>query len=165
MDETRADFEAAFPALFTAARRLAVRIVVDEATAEDVAAEALARAWLHWRRVRGLPWRDAWVLRVTTNLAIDVVRRKPPAVARTTPAADLADAAATRMALAAALRALPRRQRQVVVLRHLAEWPELDVARALHLRPGTVRAHLHRGMTALRGSLGDDQEDLRLAAE
>jgi predicted RNA-binding protein with RPS1 domain len=68
---------------------------------------------------------------------------------------DPADAVAVRLALIDALRALPEHQRQVVALRHLAGLSQVQVARALGVRPGTVAQHVHRGMAALRLALGE----------
>src|SRR5471030_3092421 len=78
-------FEEAFDALFAAARRIAVRLVGNGPDADDVAAEALARAFARWPKIRDLDYRDAWVMRVTANVALDVLRRSarplPTAVA------------------------------------------------------------------------------------
>jgi len=71
-------FEEAFDELFPRAERLAYQILSNRTAAEDVAAETLARTYLHWRRVGKLPHRDGWVLRVATNLPIDTVRRGHP---------------------------------------------------------------------------------------
>jgi RNA polymerase sigma factor (sigma-70 family) len=60
---------------------------------------------------------------------------------------------AERVDLARALRRLPRRQREVVVLRYLADWSEADVALALGCSVGTVKSHGHRGLAALRRHL------------
>ncbi len=166
MDEARDDFEGEFDELFNRSRCLATRMLGDRTRGEDIAAEALARTWLHWAKVRSLDHRLAWVLRVTTNLCLDQLRRRRPVIMAAPMAAtasDPTDAVALRLALAAALRSLPRRQREVVVLRHLADLPETEVARALGITPGTVGAHLHRGLASLRGRLGDDREELRLA--
>ncbi|HWH34513.1 MAG TPA: sigma-70 family RNA polymerase sigma factor [Acidimicrobiales bacterium] len=164
MDDGRDDFEVAFDTLFERSRCLATRMLGDRTLGEDIAAEALARTWLHWSRVHDLEHRRAWVLRVTTNLCLDQLRRRRPAVmALSSP--DPTDAVALRLALAAALRKLPRRQREVVVLRHLADLSEAEVARVLGINPGTVGAHLHRGLASLRGRLGDHREELRYALE
>ncbi len=162
MDEARDDFEGVFDEMFNRSRCLATRMLGDRTRGEDIAAEALARTWLHWAKVRSLEHRLAWVLRVTTNLCLDQLRRRRPVV-MAAPTTDPTDAVALRLALAAALRSLPRRQREVVVLRHLADLPEAEVALALGITPGTVGAHLHRGLASLRGRLGDDREELRLA--
>jgi RNA polymerase sigma-70 factor (sigma-E family) len=154
-------FEEAFDELYGRAFGLARRLLGDAAAAEDVAAEALARAYSHWTRLEGLPHRDGWVLRVTANLAIDHLRRKSPAI---TPqqASGAEDAVALRLALAAALALLPRRQRQAVSLRYLGDLSDSSVASALGISPGSVKTHVHRGLAALRATMGRDLEELVL---
>jgi RNA polymerase sigma factor (sigma-70 family) len=108
--------------------------------------------------VSQLPYRDAWVLRVATNLALNATRRRrllfPGVEARCDD-----DAATTRVALAGALQQLPARQREVVVLRHLAGLSEPEVAVRLGVSLGTVKTHLRRGHEALRGRLRRDEWD------
>lgn len=146
-------FREAFVELWPLARRAAARLVGDGAPADDVAAEALARTFARWKRLESLPYLHAWVLRMTINLALDTVRRRHPDVpVRSLPAAD--DAVADRLALVAALRELPARQREVVVLRYLEDYSEADVAAMLGIAPGSVRAHMQRGLEALRRHLG-----------
>ncbi len=148
-------FEEAFDDLFAAARRIAVRLVGGGAEADDVAAEALARAYARWPKVRDLDYRDAWVMRVTANVALDVLRRaKRPLPTPVAAEVDPAEAAVTRIALARALRHLSRRQRDVVVLRYLADLSEADVAASLGVSAGSVKQHAHRAVDALRRALG-----------
>jgi RNA polymerase sigma factor (sigma-70 family) len=147
-------FEAAYPELFSRAATLAYRMLGDRTASEDVAAETLARTFAHWRRVSALPYRDGWVLRVATNLAIDAARRRPPAPTDAAPL-DAAEAATMRLALVAALESLPRRQRQAVALRYLSGLREDEVASALGVSPSTASTHVRRGLDALRGYLGD----------
>ncbi len=148
-DET--EFTAVFRDLYPQAYRVALRLLGDRAAAEDAAAEALARAFADWPRVRDLEYRTAWVMKVTGNVALNVLARKPPPLAapRTVEEEDLV---ATRMALISALSALPRRQQEAIVLHHLAGLPELEVAAVLGVAPNTVKTHLKRGMQSLRGS-------------
>jgi RNA polymerase sigma factor (sigma-70 family) len=147
-------FEAAFDGLFDRAFRVALRLLGNPQVAEDVAAEALARAFAHWSRIGRLEYRDAWVLRVATNLAVDQLRRKPPVLPLAAGRAPADETAVLRIALAGALRSLPRRQRQAVVLRYLCDLPADDVARVLRISPGSVKTHVHRGLAALRARLG-----------
>jgi RNA polymerase sigma-70 factor (sigma-E family) len=147
------EFEAVFDRLLGAAYRHARRLVGDPAVAEDLAAEALARTYAHWRRVRDYEYLDAWVLRVVTNLAIDAVAKSRAPVVDGH-GASIEDAAVLRVTLAQALRALPARQRDAVVLRYLADMSEGDVAASLGVAPGTVKSHLHRAVAQLRESLG-----------
>lgn len=149
-----ASFEAVYPELFARAATLAYRLVGDRTAAEDVAAEALARTYAHWGRVSGLSYRDGWVLRVATNLAIDAVRRRPPSPALAAPL-DAAEATTIRLALVAALQSLPKRQRQAVALRYLSGLREEEVATALGVSASTASTHVRRGLDTLRRYLGD----------
>jgi RNA polymerase sigma factor (sigma-70 family) len=164
-------FEERFAALAAISYRVGYRLVGDRAEAEDLAQEALARAYTSWRKVAGHD--EAWVTRVTTNLAIGrwrkyrrVVSGDAAGAAATGGAAgDRADRAGPHgrlphadlldhLELMAALRSLTRRQREVVVLRYLADLPEAEVAAALGCATGTVKQHAHRGLAALRQRLG-----------
>ena len=155
MGREREEFREVFEELFTRARALARRILGDEATAEDVAAEALARTFARWPRMKGAAHLEFWVLRVAGNLAVDAARKRGRSVV-TMEAAPASETATLRLALAAALRSLPRRQREVLVLHYLSDLTEEEVATALGIAQGTVHTHLHRGLTALRARLGAD---------
>ncbi len=159
MKDVTSGFEAEFDALFGRAFRLARRALGDTAAAEDVAAEALARAYADWPQLQRLSHRDGWVLKVAANLAVDRLRRRPPLVA---PGAtvDAADAVAVRLALSAALSRLPRRQRQAVTLRYLGDMSDNEVAAALGITLGSVKTHLHRGLAALRANVGRGFEEV-----
>jgi RNA polymerase sigma factor (sigma-70 family) len=99
------------------------------------------------------PWRDAWVYKVAVNEAIRRLPRPHPAQ-QLPEAGDAADHIALRQTLTAALRQLPRRQCEAIVLRYLLDFSESEVAAALGVSPGTVKTHLHRGIRALRKSVG-----------
>ncbi|MGA2037501.1 MAG: sigma-70 family RNA polymerase sigma factor [Acidimicrobiales bacterium] len=147
-------FEEAFADLYRLAYRVSFRMLGDHGDAEDAAQEALARAHLHWARLKEHP--EGWVVRVTTNISIDRLRRRRgPPTTRAEPVALVDIHLPERVDLARALRRLSGRQREVVVLRYLADWPETDVADALGCSPGTVKAHASRGLAALRMHLGD----------
>lgn len=147
------DFEAAFDQMLGRAYRHALRLVGDPVLAEDLAAEALTRTYVRWRRVRVFEYRDAWVLRVVTNLAIDAFAKRQVPLDVVAPLG-LEDAVVLRVTLAQALRALPSRQRDAVVLRYLLDMSEADTADALGVAPGTVKSHLNRAVTQLRRALG-----------
>lgn len=150
MDE---EFERAFDHLFTVAMRPATRILQSVDAAEDVAAEVLARAYADWRRLSGVPWLEAWLVRVATNLAIDVIRRSK----RPLPAVQLADSGEleVRMDLASAIAKLPRRQREAVSLRYFGDLSEQEVAALMQVSVGSVKQHVHRGLASIRVDLGD----------
>jgi RNA polymerase sigma factor (sigma-70 family) len=149
------DYDLAYAELFLPAMRLAYKILGDRHAAEDVAAEALARAYASWRKVRNLPYRNAWVMRVATNLAIDQTRRRRPIIDSALHA-EFEEVTTIRLALAAALRALPRRQREAIALYYLGGMNEGEVSSALGISTSSVRTHVQRGLAALRGQLGVD---------
>jgi len=147
------DFDREFDVLFAIAEGVARRILGSAAEAEDVASEALARTLVRWREVRNLEHREAWVAKTATNLAIDAVRRRRRRVPDVVELGqDPHDRTVLRRALTEALAALPRRQREAIVLRHLVGLPERDVAAAMHISVNSVKKHAHRGLAHLRSS-------------
>jgi len=134
--------------------KVAYRLTGDRAESEDLAQEALARAYLRWRKVAA--YDEAWVARVTTNLAIGRWRKHGHVVvsgsgeqAFAVPGAAGVDPL-DRIELVRVLRSLPRRQREAVALRYLADLPEAEVAEVLGCSVGAVKQHTHRGLAALR---------------
>jgi len=129
--------------------------------AEDLAAEAFARAYSRWSKVQRHPNPDAWLLRVVGNLAIDHIRRESrrPEVhgdaGRPDPAAD---DAAFRIDLTDALQHLSGRQQEVVVMRYIIDLTEEDVASSLGMSTGSVKTHLHRATAKLRAALGPAED-------
>jgi len=69
------------------------------------------------------------------------------------------DAVAVHVALVQALRLLSGRQRDVIVLRYLADMSEAEVARTLGVSSGAVKTHVHRGLARLRSALGRDDQN------
>ncbi len=117
------------------------------------------RAYLHWRRIGRADWREGWVVRVASNLALDAIRKDTRIDHRERDdAAWVEPDVAERMALTTALRTLSKRQREVVVLRYLEGFPEKDVAAALRISPGSVKTHASRGLAAMRVQLGPDAD-------
>lgn len=150
-------FESFFRAQLPRARRVAYRILGDVTEAEDAAAEAFARAHASWRRVGGLPHRDAWVLRVASNVAIDTLRRRrTPLFEREVTTGTHEDGAILQLSLVHALGSLPRRQREVITLRFIVGYSEAEVAASLGVSAGTVKKAVHRGIATLRERLGPE---------
>lgn len=147
-----------FAGFYTRTRDNCLRAVLavagDPALAEDLVAEAYARAWASWRKVCRHPAPAAWVVRTALNTRVSWWRGRRREVAldghdRPQPDRDTS----VDPALLAALRRLPRRQREVIVLR---VWLDLDaetVARVLGITRNTVGVHLLRATSALRAQL------------
>ena len=151
------------PELFTLAYKVAYRIVGHRQSAEDIAAEAVARAWDREDRIGA--YRRPWVARVAANLALTEVRRRarPARLLILAPSPDPVELV-ERIDLAAALRRLSRRQREVIVLRFIADLPEREVAALLGCSTGSVKTHVSRGLGSLRHQLTYREDlDARLA--
>jgi RNA polymerase sigma factor (sigma-70 family) len=136
---------------------------LNRAAAEDATAEAFARALAHWETVAVHPNPRAWVLRVAWNCyrsswrqwesrwSADQPELPPPAPE---PWRD--------PDLVAAVRRLPRGQREVIVLVALGELTPTQVARVLGKPAGTVRRLLSHARVALHQALAeatDPEED------
>jgi RNA polymerase sigma factor (sigma-70 family) len=110
--------------------------------AEDIAQEAFARTFGHWRRVRTGSNPPGYVFRTAFNL----LRRRgllPASPLDDAPAGGaLDDAVAARVDLDRALAVMPPRRRACVVLCWLLETPTAEAAEALGIAPGTVRKQL-----------------------
>jgi RNA polymerase sigma factor (sigma-70 family) len=133
--------------------------VGDRDTAQELVAEAFARAWASWPTVSRHPAPVAWVVRTALNAGVSRWRRRR----REVPVPDLsvvADRPAGEAAgggvdprIMSALSRLPLRQRQVIALRLFLDLDTERTARALGIAPGTVQAHLGRAMASLRSEL------------
>jgi RNA polymerase sigma factor (sigma-70 family) len=131
----------------------------DRQVAEEVVAEAFARAWARWPALSRHPSPRAWVVRTALNTRVSWWRRHrrevPLPGAGDEPAAHFAagpgelDAAVDRELMAVLLQ-LPLRQRQVIALRLFIDLDTEQTARTLGIAPGTVRAHLTRAIATLR---------------
>ncbi len=147
-------FDECLPMVLNLARRL----TGSPSQAEDIAIEALGRAFAHWERVREMAHARAWVMRVTTNLVIGQARKRTVQPTTEPPQPDIAELVALRLALLATILKLPRRQREAVALRYLVDLPEAEVAAAMGVTAGSVKKHLSRGLTAIARPLGADIE-------
>jgi RNA polymerase sigma-70 factor (sigma-E family) len=149
-------FDDAFSSLYAVAYRVAYRVIGQREEAIDIAQETLARAAARWDRVNNHA--TPWVATVAGNLAVDYwrKRRRRDSVSFGPPApvggGAVDDRPIERMDLVRALQALPKRQRQVVVLRYLADCSEADVAALIGCSEGTVKSSASRGLAALRAA-------------
>lgn len=138
-----------------------------QATAEDAVQEALARAWERAERGERIKSLTAWVAVAATNIMRSGFRRilaERRAVTRGGGSAVLAwgqeiGAADDRVDVARAIQSLPRRHREVLVLRYFADLGLADIARALGTSEAAVKGTLHRARAALARALGDPEEE------
>jgi len=136
--------------------RACALVTLDPHVAEEIAAEAFTRLWSHWDRIDDENHAGGYVFKTAMRLCSR--RRRSSAVLPSEVASsaepDPADTTIDREDIAAALRVLPLRQRQAIVLRDWAGFSTAEIAGLLSMRESTVRVHLARGRERLRGLLG-----------
>jgi len=140
------------------------------ATAEDAVQEALARAWERESRGEEIRSLGAWVTTVAMNLARSQMRRwrcerrardRLVPLARSAPDAPAASGEAH--AVREALRALPRRQREVTALRYYLGLDIAEISAHLGTSTGTVKSLLFRAREALASALSETDEEAERA--
>lgn len=139
--------------------------VGDQDLAQELVAEAFARACASWHTVSGHPAPAWWVVRTALNMNISWWRRRrremtvaDPGWIADRPAADGASAGAMDPQIKAALMRLPARQRQVVALRLVLDLDTARTAEVLGITPNTVMAHMARALAALRRDLMPERQ-------
>lgn len=150
---------------------VATRVLGDRAEAEDVAQEAMLRLWRiapDWQT--GQAKVSTWLYRVAMNLCIDLQRKRRGGTVALDDAPDPADhapsaaeqlvAKARSDALQDALAQLPDRQRQAVVLRHLEELANPEIAEILGVSVEAVESLVARGKRGLTAALNQRRDDL-----
>jgi RNA polymerase sigma-70 factor (ECF subfamily) len=132
-------------------------VTTDLALAEDVVQEAFVRAASRWPQVQTYQAPEAWVRKVALRLRLDAARRLRRQAAALTrlgarpdpqPALEPED-----KELVEALRRLPRRYREVLVLHHCLDRSVEDVGAHLGIPTATVKTRLARGRALLAGLL------------
>ncbi|HEY7142998.1 MAG TPA: sigma-70 family RNA polymerase sigma factor [Streptosporangiaceae bacterium] len=135
--------------------RLALLMGVDMGTAEDVVQDAFERLHRRWRQLRdpasGLAYARSSVLNGCRSVhrRAAVARRHAPHLAQIPADTGTAAQHADRAEMAAALRQVSRRQREVLVLRYYADLDTAEIGQTLGIRQAAVRSHASRGLAAL----------------
>lgn len=148
--------------------RLAWLLLRDQLAAEDVVQDAFVATHRHWGSIREGGRVVGYLQTAVVNgcrsvqrhrVVVDRQNVKEAAAADVPGRASLDSAevkamdAALREAMIDALGTLPTRQREVLVLRYYADLSEAQIAAALEISAGTVKAHAHRGLSTLRRSM------------
>jgi RNA polymerase sigma-70 factor (sigma-E family) len=166
---TIADKTAEISRLYREERRRLLRVAVllagDRSVAEDLVQEAFVALHRRWDSLADTSWAAGYLRVSVVNGARSLHRRR--LVARRylrgsepegAPSADagvlLAD---EHESVVAAVRALPKRQQQVVVLRYWSQMSEAELAAALDISTGTVKSTASRALTAIERHLGSNQ--------
>ena len=149
------DFESLYAVHYTSLTTQLYAYFGDRQQAQDVTQEAFCRAYAKWLQISAYDDPVAWVRRVAWNLATSQARRSRVAAAfrRRHQPRHVPPPSPDRVALFAALRALPDKQRQATVLFYLADLPITEIAEAMAASVGTVKSWLHRARVTLAQEL------------
>ena len=136
--------------------RLAIQLVRDPPTAEDVAQEAFLHAYRSFRRFRGQAKFSTWLFRITRNCAVDAIRRRErlrrmdrEALADEEVRPDLS----LRASLERAIEGLPPDLREPFVLIEVLGLSYAEASTVLSVVPGTLKSRMHRARRLLMAAL------------
>jgi RNA polymerase sigma-70 factor (sigma-E family) len=137
--------------------RLAVLLLHDVQTAEEVVQDAFEAMHVAWRRLNDKDKALQYLRQTVVNKSRSVLRHRKvvdmhaPKPAPDEPSAEHAALVLLeRSAVAAALRSLPERQREAIALRYYADFSEADIAKAMGISKGAVKSHTARAMATLK---------------
>jgi RNA polymerase sigma factor (sigma-70 family) len=145
---------------------LALRILRDDALAQDAVQEAFLGVWRDAGRFtaeRAKP--STWLLTLVHRRAVDLVRREqrrrteplqPETEQAGAEAADEAELATQRQTIRDALRQLPAEQREAIELAYYGGYTQSELAERLGEPLGTIKSRMFTGLARLREALGED---------
>ena len=143
--------------------RLAAFLVRDNATAEEVVQDSFVAMHGAWRRLRDTDKALSYLRQSVVNRSRSVLRHRMVVDKNTPkPPPDMPSAEhgaiiqLERSAVVSALRALPERQREALVLRYYGDLSEAQIASVMGISRGAVKSHTARAMAALRVVLERD---------
>lgn len=156
------DFDALYRREVTGITALASALTGNAEAGADLAHEAFLRAYRAWGTVGTYERPGAWVRRVALNLARDAHRRSSREVRAIDRLANRADRSspppdAVDHEFWQAVRDLPQRQREAVALYYVGDLSVADIAEAMEVTAGTVKASLHAARATLAAALGDEE--------
>ncbi|WP_031470201.1 MULTISPECIES: SigE family RNA polymerase sigma factor [Sciscionella] len=141
--------------------RLAILLVDEQATAEDVVQEAFTGLHRNWRNLRDAQAAVGYLRTAVVNGSRSVLRRRktareytPPHQVNARSAESLAMLSAEHQAVVQALGTLPPRQREVLVLRYYGGLSEAEIAEAAGISKGTVKSTASRALETLQKAMG-----------
>jgi RNA polymerase sigma-70 factor (ECF subfamily) len=135
--------------------RLAYRYASNPSEAEDIAQDALLRAWRHRSSLRDDDRRNQWLATIVRNEAFRQHARVRPdptaAIEEQEGAEDRRVVATVELAdLHAALKRLNERDRELLEMRYSQDLSQAEIARKLGIPEGTAKVRLHRARDRLR---------------
>ena len=161
---TAASVEDLFRSEYRSLVRLAALLLDDRGAAEEVVQDAFVKLQLGWDRVRDHERAPAWLRSAVLNGARSRLRHRGVRRRHLQVVPDEQESAAAgaersdeQRRMLAALRTLPARQREALVLKFYAELSEAETAAVMRVSAGSVKTHVHRGLAALEKLLEEER--------
>ena len=138
--------------------RLGALLLGDTESAEEVVQDAFVKLQLRWGGLRNIERAPAYLRSIVLNGARSQLRRRGVRrrhAERRTPVLEAGSAESGAMAseehrrVVEAMRRLPERQREALVLKFYMDLPEAEIAAAMGVSAGSVKTHVHRGIASL----------------
>lgn len=139
--------------------RVALRIVLDHAAAQDCVQDASIKIWANWTKFRGEAQRSTWAYRFVVNEALNAKRRARPEASadpselKGVPDSPYFEADAVLKALYAAVAELPEQQRLVFQFRYFDELPYAEIAHILGTSQGGLKANYHHAVAKIKKTM------------
>jgi RNA polymerase sigma-70 factor (ECF subfamily) len=139
--------------------RLALHLVRDRETAEDVTQEAFVHAFRSLPRFRGTAKFSTWLYRITRNSAVDAIRRRERSrrLERSTTEDVPVPDPSLRAALTAAVERLPGDLREAFTLIEVFGLSYRETSSVLGVLPGTLKSRMHRARRLLMEALSEEE--------
>ena len=139
--------------------RVALRIVLDHAAAQDCVQDASIKIWANWNRFRGEAQRSTWAYRFVVNEALSAKRRARPEASadpselKGVPDSPYFESDSVLKALYAAVAELPEQQRLVFQFRYFDELPYAEIAHILGTSQGGLKANYHHAVAKIKKTM------------
>jgi RNA polymerase sigma-70 factor (ECF subfamily) len=157
--------------------RIAFRMTSHQEDAMDATQDALVKAWQNIRKWKPTHTFRSWLLRLTSNQAVDQARKSNrtrqkemlvdswtpdmEAAGGDQPSKSTADSAQFQQRLNLALQQVSDMQRKVFIMRHFEQMALKEIGEILECTTGSVKVHLHRAIRKLRKEIGPETQDWR----
>lgn len=151
-----ADFGAFFEAEYEQLFQAMYLMCGNKADAEDLAQEAMARAFERWERIQAAESPIGYIFQIAFNLNRSLLRRAGRALRSGRAGTSIEpNVGQARLEVLEALSSLPRSQREALVLTEWLGFSADEAGRVLRIEPSSVRGRVHRARTFLRKRFGD----------
>lgn len=152
-------FEAFYRASFESVLSASIAFCGDKELAREATQEAFSRCLARWARLSGRQWREGWVMKTAFNYCRRHLRRRrlQESIVKRSQGPRSYDLGVPDSDLVAAIKRLPIRQREAILLYYIADHPVAAVAEVMGVSEGAVKAHLFKAREFLRQELTVNQ--------